>query len=179
MSTHTRRSTGAVDFGSSPLPKVVGMQGRGVTSSINVTPMVDVMLVLLIIFMVITPILTAYEAELPMAQHVVPEPDDDVITLGIDARGVYYIAGEPIPADRLPGELRRIYGERPGDHMLFLRADRNVGYDVVLSGIDAARAAGVRTTGAISEPKSQDDGLAAREGAAPGAGVLTNLHERS
>lgn len=156
MAERTRRATGAVGFGGSSLPTVTGMGDRGVTSSINVTPMVDVMLVLLIIFMVITPILAAYEAELPQAEFVVPEPDDDVVTLGVDANGVFYVAGEPIRPERLTTELRRIYAERPGDHVLYLRADRNVGYDVVLSGIDAARAAGVRTIGAISEPKSQD-----------------------
>jgi hypothetical protein len=62
--------------------------------------------------------------------------------------------------------------------MLFLRADRNVGYDIVLSGIDAARTAGVRTIGAISEPKSQEEAHAARESAAPGTGALAALPER-
>jgi biopolymer transport protein ExbD len=52
--------------------------------------------------------------------------------------------------------LRGIYAGRPGDHLLFLRADRTVGYDVVLSAIDAARAAGVRTIGAITIPIELD-----------------------
>ncbi len=157
MAERSHKAVGSVGFGSSPLPTVTGMEGRSVTSTINVTPMVDVMLVLLIIFMVITPILAAYEAELPQAQYVVPEPDDDVITLGIDADGVYYIADQAIPPERLSAELRRIYRERPGDHLLYLKADRKVGYSVVLSAIDAARSAGVRTIGAITEPKVEDE----------------------
>ncbi len=166
MSDRSRKATGAIEAGGGTLPTVTGMEGRSVTSAINVTPMVDVMLVLLIIFMVITPILAAYEAELPKVEYVVPEPDDDVVTLGIDNLGVYYIAGQPVAPERLAGELRRIYSERPGDHVLYLRADRRVGYNVVLSGIDAARAAGVRTIGAISEPMSRED-VRAEGGSSP------------
>lgn len=143
-------------FGGSSIPSVAGVGRGGVTSDINVTPMVDVMLVLLIIFMVITPVLASYEAALPQAQHVVPEPDDDVITLGIDAQGVYHVNGDPVAPARLAGVLRGIYSGRPGDHLLFLRADRDVGYDIVLSAIDAARAAGVRTIGAITIPIELD-----------------------
>ena len=118
-------------------------------AEINVTPLVDVMLVLLIIFMVITPVLANYQATLPEASHLVPEPNDDVITLGIDAQGEFYINGDAVAANQLGAHLRSIYEGRPGDHLLFLRADQNVGYDIVLNGIDAARSAGVRTIGAI------------------------------
>jgi biopolymer transport protein TolR len=143
-------------FGGSAIPTVAGV-GRGtVTSDINVTPMVDVMLVLLIIFMVVTPVLASYEAALPEAQHVVPEPADDVVTLGIDAQGVFHVGGNAIAPAQLPGVLRGIYAGRPNDHLLFLRADRTVGYAVVLSAIDAARAAGVRTIGAITIPIELD-----------------------
>ena len=143
-------------FGGSSIPTIAGIGRGNVTSDINVTPMVDVMLVLLIIFMVITPVLATYETELPEAEHVVPEPDDDVVTLGIDARGVYHIAGAAVSPERLAPTLRGIYAGRTDDHLLFLRADRSVGYDVVLSAIDAARAAGVRTIGAITVPVEQE-----------------------
>jgi biopolymer transport protein TolR len=156
----SKRSSGPLDpsaaFGGSSIPSVAGVGRGGVTSDINVTPMVDVMLVLLIIFMVITPVLASYEAALPEAQNVVPEPDDDVITLGIDAQGVYHVNGAAVAPAQLAGVLRSIYAGRPGDHLLFLRADRTVGYDVVLSAIDAARVAGVRTIGAITVPIELD-----------------------
>jgi biopolymer transport protein TolR len=143
-------------FGGSSIPTLTGMGRGSVTSDINVTPMVDVMLVLLIIFMVITPVLASYEADLPEAQHIVPEPDDDVVTLGIDARGVFHVGADAVAPAQLAGVLRSIYAGRPNDHLLYLRADRTVGYDVVLNAIDAARAAGVRTIGAITIPIELD-----------------------
>lgn len=143
-------------FGGSSVPTLTGMGRASVNSDINVTPMVDVMLVLLIIFMVITPVLTSYEATLPEAENIVPEPDDDVVTLGIDANGIYHIDGDAIAPAQLAGALRNIYAGRPDDHLLFLRADRSIDYGIVLSAIDAARAAGVRTIGAITIPVELD-----------------------
>lgn len=143
-------------FGGSSIPTIAGIGRGNVTSDINVTPMVDVMLVLLIIFMVITPVLATYDTELPEAEHVVPEPDDDVVTLGIDAQGVYHVAGATVSPERLAPTLRSIYAARTDDHLLYLRADRSISYDVVLSAIDAARAAGVRTIGAITVPVELD-----------------------
>lgn len=157
MAGGIRGATGEIGFGgSSVMPTVAGMEGSGVTSSINVTPMIDVMLVLLIIFMVITPVLSQYEAVLPEAEMFIPEPDDDVVTLGIDANGVFFLEGDAVAPGQLTARLRTIYYDRPGDHLLFLRADRNVGYDIVLNGIEAARAAGVRTVGAITTPEEPD-----------------------
>jgi biopolymer transport protein TolR len=178
MAGRAQRSVGAVGFGGSAMPGVTGMEGRGVTSAINVTPMVDVMLVLLIIFMVITPILTAYEAELPQAQYVVPEPDDDVVTLGINAQGVLYIGDQAIPPEHLAAELRRIYSSRPDDHLLYLKADRKVGYHVVLTAIDAARSAGVRTIGAITEPMKEEEAHTAGVAPASRAGLAAAHHGR-
>ena len=139
-------------FGGSSIPTIGGLSGADVNADINVTPMVDVMLVLLIIFMVVTPVLTQYEATPPTAVNVMPEPDEDVVTLGIDTQGQFYLEDAHVPANRLQGALRQVYERRPGDHLLFLRADRGVGYNVVLDAIDAARGAGVRTIGAIIEP---------------------------
>ncbi|CAN5691711.1 biopolymer transporter ExbD [soil metagenome] len=143
-------------FGGSSVPTLTGMGRASVNSDINVTPMVDVMLVLLIIFMVITPVLTSYEAALPEAENIVPEPDDDVVTLGIDANGLYHIGGDAIAPAQLAGTLRGIYAGRPNDHLLFLRADRSIDYSIVLNAIGAARAAGVRTIGAITIPVELD-----------------------
>ncbi|HEX6588107.1 MAG TPA: biopolymer transporter ExbD [Longimicrobiales bacterium] len=142
-------------FGGSPIPSIAGLTDAEVNADINITPMADVMLVLLIIFMVVTPVLTQYEATPPQAVNVVPEPDEDVVTLGIDNQGAFYVENELIPANRLQSTLRQIYERRPGDHLLFLRADRGVGYNVVLDAIDAARGAGVRTIGAIIEPVAE------------------------
>ncbi|MDQ3555940.1 MAG: biopolymer transporter ExbD, partial [Gemmatimonadota bacterium] len=103
--------------------------------------------------MVVTPALAGYTATLPKARTAAPEKDDRV-TLGIDAQGRYYIDGSnfgAIPAAQLEQRLREQYADRPEDNVLYLKADNNVGYDVVLTAIDAARAAEVRRIGAITE----------------------------
>jgi biopolymer transport protein ExbD len=145
---------GGASFGGSPIPTVAGMEGSDVTADINVTPMIDVMLVLLIIFMVVTPAMAGYEATLPKARMAAPEKEDRV-TLGIDKGGRYFIEGAtvvgPIPIEQLTQKLSEAYARRPDDHTLYLKADNAVGYDKVLSAIDAARGAGVRRVGAITE----------------------------
>lgn len=142
----------AATFGGSPLPTVAGVDGSSVTSEINVTPMIDVMLVLLIIFMVITPALAGYAVTLPRAYTAAPEKDDRV-TLGVDAQGRYHLDESPgvIPPDQLVDALRGAYASRPDDHVLYLKADVGLEYSVVLTAIDAARMAGVRRIGAITE----------------------------
>lgn len=145
-------------FGGSAVPTVTGTGGAEVNADINVTPMVDVMLVLLIIFMVVTPILAQYEATPPEAQFVMPEPDEDVVTLGIDENGAFFLENEPVPDAQLARTLQDLYARRPGDHLMFLRADRGVGYDVVLDAVEAARYAGVRTIGAIATPVEEQQG---------------------
>ena len=96
--------------------------------------------------------LTEYAATLPVARHPVPQTLDDAVTLGIDRNGTFFVGTDTIPAGRLTERLARIYAARPGDHLLYLRADRGVPYRLVLDAVDAARAAGVRTVGAISLP---------------------------
>ncbi len=80
---------GGAAFGGSAVPTVAGA-GADVTADINVSPMIDVMLVLLIIFMVITPAL-AFDAKLPKAKTAAPEKEERV-TLGIDKDGKYTFA---------------------------------------------------------------------------------------
>ncbi len=145
---------GSASFGGSPLPTVAGVESD-VNADINVTPMIDVMLVLLIIFMVVTPALAGYHAVLPKARTAAPEKDDRV-TLGIDAQGRFWIENAPtpgpIPDAQLAQRLRDAYSTRSADdHVLYLKADHAVGYDRVLTAIDAAREAEVSRIGAITE----------------------------
>jgi biopolymer transport protein ExbD len=152
MAFSTRRGGGVGPLGSRlPGPKALG--GEGVMGELNITPMIDVMLALLIIFIVVTPVLTEYSATPPAATYVTPQTLRDAVTLGIDAGGNYFLEEEGIPTAELPARLRAIYAARPGDHLLYLRADRALPYRVVLDAIDAARAAGVRTIGAVSQPR--------------------------
>jgi biopolymer transport protein ExbD len=148
---------GAASFGGSPLPSVAGFESD-VNADINVTPMIDVMRVLLIIFMVVTPALAGYTAILPKAKTAAPEKEKRV-TLGIDKAGKYYIEGKQtlqVQESQLATELKKAYATRPDDHILYLKADNDAGYDRILTAIDAARDAGVRRIGAITElPKAK------------------------
>jgi biopolymer transport protein ExbD len=148
---------GAASFGGSPLPQVAGMESD-VNADINVTPMIDVMLVLLIIFMITVPSLAGYTAILPKAKTAAPEKEKRV-TLGIDRQGNFYIEGKQtkkVAPDQLTEQLKQAYASRPEDHVLYMKADNQAGYDKVLTAIDAARQAGVRRIGAITElPKAK------------------------
>jgi biopolymer transport protein ExbD len=143
---------GAASFGGSPLPKVAGME-TDVNADINVTPMIDVMLVLLIIFMITVPSLAGYTAILPKAKTSAPEKEKRV-TLGIDRQGNYYLEGKStkkLTEQNMTDELKKAYASRPDDHILYLKADNQATYAKVLTAIDAARNAGVRRIGAITE----------------------------
>jgi biopolymer transport protein TolR len=152
MALSARRTAGP-----SNLPALRALGGDSAIAELNITPMIDVMLALLIIFMVVTPVLTEYAATLPAARHPVPQTLDDAVTLGIDRNGTFFVGTDTIPAAGLTERLARIYAARPGDHLLYLRADRGVPYRLVLDVVDAARAAGVRTVGAISLPTMPAD----------------------
>ena len=150
-------SRGGAVSGGSALPRIAGLE-NDVNGEINVTPMIDVMLVLLIIFMVITPALAGYAAQLPTAVTAAPEKEDRV-TLGIDVDGRFYLDERPQPVApaELASRLQSLYATRPEDHVLYLKADQGVSYSVVLTAIDAARVAGVRRVGAITEGVADTD----------------------
>ena len=139
---------GGAAFGGSAVPTVTG-SGGDVTADINVTPMIDVMLVLLIIFMVVTPAL-AFDAKLPKAKSAAPEKEER-ITLGIDNKGKYFVDDKPVADDKLETTLREAYAKRPDDHILYLKAHDDSEYSRTLTAIEAARKAGVRRIGAITE----------------------------
>ena len=127
--------------------------GSAVKAEPNVTPLVDVMLVLLIIFMVIIPTLSSgLNAEPPqginLKQH--PEEEGDQL-LGIDRQGQYYLNRNPIRNETLEAQLKQIYDARETDKILYMRADRSLEYSKVLDASDIASKAGVRVVGYISE----------------------------
>ena len=127
--------------------------------SINVTPLIDVLLVLLIIFMIVTPIITAgFQATIPRAENPENRPEQsDEIRLGIDRDGKFYLdvgSGPRVIADAdLPGRLTALYASRTKDKILFLKADQNIDFGRVQQALEIARRAGVRVVGAISEQK--------------------------
>jgi biopolymer transport protein ExbD len=131
--------------------------GSGVQSTPNVTPMVDVMLVLLIIFMVVTPALLAgFTADPPQAQNIKDHPEDDQTdqVLGIDKSGNYYINKKPIKYEDIAAALKHIYVDTPrDDYIMYLKADKNLDYSKVLDALDIATHNGVRVVGLVSEQK--------------------------
>ena len=134
-----------------------GGGGGGVQSSPNVTPMVDVMLVLLIIFMVVTPALLAgFNAEPPQAVNIKDHPEDDQTdqVLGIDKDGGYHMNKKDIQYADIPAYLKRVYVDTPrDDYILYLKADKGTEYSKVLDLLDVATKNGVKVVAMIGDQK--------------------------
>ena len=133
-----------------------GGSGKKVESTPNVTPMIDVMLVLLIIFMVVAPALLAgFNATPPEGVNLKDHPEDEQTdqVLGIDRDGQYYLNKKAIKNLDLPQLLQRIYSARTEDRILYLKADKELQYEKVLDALDIASNNGVRVIGMISDQK--------------------------
>src|SRR5436309_8551857 len=129
----------------------------GVQSTPNVTPMIDVMLVLLIIFMVVAPALMAgFNATPPEGVNLKDHPEDEQTdqVLGIDREGNYYLNKRQIKNEDLATKLKAIFDIRQEDKILYLKADKQLDYSKVLDAIDIASKNGVRVVGMISDQKS-------------------------
>jgi biopolymer transport protein TolR len=133
----------------------MSMGGGGVRAEPNVTPMIDVMLVLLIIFMIVIPALNAgFQATPPEGQNLKPKPEEDTDqVLGIDAKGQYYLNKKPIPNDQLGTMLKAIYDVRTADKILFFKAHKDLKYTKVIDALDIAARNGVAVTGLISDQR--------------------------
>jgi biopolymer transport protein ExbD len=129
--------------------------GGGVQSTPNVTPMIDVMLVLLIIFMVVTPqLLAGFTAEPPKAINLKDHPEDpeNDHVLGIDVGGRYYLDKKLHNKEDLAPLIKAIYSQ-PGreDFTMYLRSHKDIPYGQVEDAMDIAMKNGVRVMGLIGE----------------------------
>jgi biopolymer transport protein ExbD len=127
--------------------------GGGVKAEPNVVPMIDVMLVLLIIFMVVTPAISSgFTATPPSGINLKahPEADEDQV-LGIDKYGNYYLNKQPLRNEDLGSALQGIYSVRTIDQILYIKADKELEYGKILDAMDIASKNGVRMVGAISD----------------------------
>ncbi|HEX7051723.1 MAG TPA: biopolymer transporter ExbD [Longimicrobiales bacterium] len=138
---------------------VGGGNDSGVMADINVTPMVDVMLVLLIIFMVVTPtLMSGFNPDLPVGENLKDRAqDDDRVVLGIDQNGNYYLNKQPIRREDAPRLLEAAFAARPEDKVLFVKADRTLKYQEVMEAMMVARDAGARVVAAITEKRPDED----------------------
>lgn len=124
-------------------------------SDINVTPLVDVMLVLLVIFMVTAPLLhQGMEVKLPksVSQNLPTTPEDPLV-LSITRGQSYYLNETPIPKAQLRERLKIILKNRK-DKAVYLKADRNLPYGVVVETMDALNRIGVESLGMVTELQS-------------------------
>ena len=131
-------------------------EGAKVSSEINVTPMVDVMLVLLIIFMVVTPMLQK-GISVDMAPVNNPEqmPDadkEDALLVSITRDGKVYFGSEQMAVDNLTAKVKDRLANKP-DKRVYVKADMRARFGSVVQVVDAVRAAGVDDLGLLTEQK--------------------------
>jgi biopolymer transport protein ExbD len=145
---------------------------EGVKHEPNVVPMIDIMLVLLIIFMIVTPVIAAgFQAKMPEGKNIVgaQEESGDVV-LGVDVNGNYYLdpgSGKITPVcpptgaggcdqdAKLSDHLTTVYTGRTRDKILYFKADQNLQYAKVETAIQIARRAGVRVLAAITDERRE------------------------
>jgi biopolymer transport protein TolR len=135
-------------------------EGKKVNSNINVTPMVDVMLVLLIIFMVITPMLNnKVNVDLPKADSAKVEENankEDAVIVAVTRDGKTYLGADRVTVDELGTKIAAKL-ENKTDKTVFLRADIRANYGKVMDVVDQIRAAGVSNLGLLTEKREEDD----------------------
>jgi len=125
---------------------------RRMLSEINVTPLVDVTLVLLIIFMVTTPMLQrGTDVQLPQAEQSEPK-EEERITLTLTREGRLYLNNQEIPRADLRSRLVAL--TRTRERVVHFRGDAQVPYGLVIEVMDALKAAGIETVGMITERPS-------------------------
>jgi biopolymer transport protein TolR len=129
--------------------------GGGTIAAINVTPLVDVMLVLLVIFMVTAPILQqGVSINLPHAEAAPLTGEEDQLVVAVDAKSQVYLNDTPIKIPELDAKLRAVLKEQP-TKQVYLRADRDVRYGDVMNVIAAVKGAGVEKLGMVTEPDTK------------------------
>jgi biopolymer transport protein ExbD len=132
-----------------------------IKSEPNVIPMIDIMLVLLIIFMIVTPLIAnGFKAAMPQGTNLEKRPEGDgEVVLGIDAAGGFFLNGVSIPAAALEDQLKAIYAGRSEDKIMYFRADKDLPFARIQDAVETARRSGVRVMAAITEVKPSGKGL--------------------
>jgi biopolymer transport protein TolR len=135
----------------------VGGAKGGVKSDINVTPLVDVMLVLLIIMMLIAPMLQqGVPVTLPTAGNTAEKPDtQDQTVVAIDSRGHFYVNSLPVPDTDLIPRVQRALDEKK-EKIVYLKGDKDAKYQAIMDAMDAFRKAQIENIALITDPKNKE-----------------------
>ncbi len=140
----------AVDFSS--------QRNGGSISQINVTPLVDVMLVLLVIFMVTAPIIQqGVQVNLPQAKAAAIAGQEEQLVVAVTRNGRIYLNDNPMKLEELGQKLRAIRQLQKSKEV-FLRADQDVRYGLVMKVVAEIKEAGIEKLGMVTQPLSQDGG---------------------
>ncbi|NJC07739.1 biopolymer transport protein TolR [Polymorphobacter fuscus] len=135
-----------------PAPRRGGR--RAPMAEINVTPLVDVMLVLLIIFMVTAPLLvTGVPIDLPDSKATALKSDDKPIQISVDATGQVFIDQQAVGADALPTRLAALREARQDEARVYVRGDRALDYGRVMEVVGEVSAAGFKKVALVSDSK--------------------------
>ena len=121
-----------------------------VMSEINMTPLVDVMLVLLVIFIITLPVIQhAVKVELPIVSSTRSMPPPENLQLSIDAQGQFFLGKEPLDAAHLLSRLQTEASKEP-QPQLFIRGDKRVPYEFIAQAMSSAKRAGLQRVGFIT-----------------------------
>ena len=134
----------------------IGGAKGGIKSDINVTPLVDVMLVLLIIMMIVAPLLQkGAPVRLPTASNSADKPEtQDQTVVAVTANGEYYVNGVPIPDTDLRRRVEEILEDKT-EKIVLIKADEDASYGKVMEAMDELRAAGIEDMGLITERRGR------------------------
>ena len=130
-------------------------------ADINVTPLVDVMLVLLIIMMLIAPMLQQGVAvQMPEAANTGEKPDtQDQTVVAIDSRGKFYVKAIQVAADDLIPRVQRVLEDKK-EKIVYLKGDKDAKYSAIMDAMDAFRKAQIENIALITEKKNKPGGAA-------------------
>jgi biopolymer transport protein TolR len=136
----------------------LGSRG-GIKSDINVTPLVDVMLVLLIIMMLVAPMLQqGIPITLPKADNTVDKPESaDQTVIAIGANGDIYLNNKPVAENDLARRVNDVLEDKL-QKIVIIKADQDTQYSAVMGAMDQLRQAGVEDVGLITDPRSGQQG---------------------
>ena len=138
----------------------MGKTGSSSVSDINMTPMIDVLLVLIVIFMIAQPMMQkTMDIQLPKedSNQQQAQPTTNIV-MQIEAGGVYKINTLQVTQAQLQSKLNEIYANRP-QKVIFVKADPDVVYQDVIAAMDAARGAGVKVIGAVLPSQEEKLGI--------------------